>query len=147
MNYSIPTHYHADTPQKVKDILENAIHTGRRLRLFLGDTKTGRDWCEEHDNIGYIGRSGGTERVPILLNNSRSRGGGHILDHCIIKITEGGRVLYQHPKYNCGTWTYGKGEGSYWCVYHNGEIYAPQCKNEEQARHLSEYMSGKRDAK
>ena len=66
-------------------------------------TKTGRDWCEENDTIGYIGLSRGTDaRYPILVYNNRSYGGGAILDHCILKIkeTKGGRVIYQAQNYN-----------------------------------------------
>lgn len=95
------TAYHPETAQAVIDVLERAMATRERVRLFLGDTKTGRDWCEEWDTIGTIGRSCGSVKIPLLIHNTRSDGGPAILDHCIIKITaaKGGQVLYQAPNY------------------------------------------------
>ena len=44
-------------------------------------------------------------KVPLLVANRRSLGGGAILTHCIVRIREsaGGRVLYQHPSYHHGS--------------------------------------------
>lgn len=101
------TTYDERTPAAVVQILESARIAGRRLRLHFGDTDTGRDWCEEWDVTGRIGRSGGPVKVPILLYSRRSMGGTHILDHCIVKVrtAAGGRVLYQHPAYHTGAVT------------------------------------------
>jgi hypothetical protein len=75
------TAYHVDTPIEVINALETARiarQFGRRLRLrlFLGDPETGRDWGEEYDVIGYIGRSGGHIKIPLLLPNATSVYGG-----------------------------------------------------------------------
>ena len=96
------TSYHAQTPQGVIEVLDDARINRKRLRLYLGDVTTGLDWMEECDTTGYIGRSGGTIKVPLLVYNERSYGGGAILDHCIVKIKEakGNRVLYQAPNYH-----------------------------------------------
>lgn len=37
------------------------------VRIWLGDTQTGRAWAEENDVIGTIGRSTGTMEVPLLV--------------------------------------------------------------------------------
>ena len=42
----------------------------------------------------------GPVRVPLLIHNSRSTGGGELLTHCIVRITAGPVVLYSHPTYN-----------------------------------------------
>lgn len=91
------------TPDEVCRVLATASISGRtqRLKLYYGDTETGRDWHEEFDTTGYIGRSTGTYKIPLLIPKKNSIGGGAILDHCIVKIKDirTGIVLYQHPKY------------------------------------------------
>ena len=82
------------------DLLEASRQNRTRLRVFYGDTDTGRDWLEENDVCGTIGRSTGLIKIPLFIKNSRSSGGGALLDHCIVKIMIGKNVLYQHPLYN-----------------------------------------------
>ena len=96
------TCYHNDTKFAMVMRLEHLRIMQTRCRFHWGDTKTGKDWRDVFDVKGRIGRSTGSIKIPILLYNARSLGGGAILDHCIVKITEtnGGKVLYQHPKYN-----------------------------------------------
>lgn len=94
------TTYHEHTDPKVAAIIEDARIRGNRIRLFYGDTETGRDWMEEHDVMGTIGRSMGPVKIPIIMCNKRSMCGPGILDHCVVRITDQRRVtLYQHPKY------------------------------------------------
>ena len=40
-------------------VLESARKSRTRIRLFLGDSKTGQDWGEENHTIGYVGNSRG----------------------------------------------------------------------------------------
>jgi len=90
------------TPDKVCQILAN--HCGgrnTRIRIFLGDEKTGKDWLEVWDTIGYVGRSTGNIKIPLLIRRKDSWGGGAILDDCIVKITIDKCVVYQHPNYHC----------------------------------------------
>ena len=94
------TCYNVKTPAGVVEVLEEARLSHRRIRIFYGDQQTGRDWGEENDTIGTIGRSTGNIKVPLLLKMSRSYGGGALLDHCIVKITIDKRVRYLHPNYH-----------------------------------------------
>ena len=96
------TYYHLDTANAMVNQLERLRSNQTRCRFHWGDTKMGKDWGDVWDVKGRIGRSTGSIKIPILLYNVRSMGGGAMLDHCIVKITEtkGGRVLYQHPKYH-----------------------------------------------
>ena len=91
------TAYHIETSREVIEILEELRQKQVRIELDYGDTKTGRSWGEVHDIKGRIGRSNGEIKIPILLYNNRSLGGGAILDHCIIgiKSTNGGHVWYE----------------------------------------------------
>ena len=92
------TTYKDETPKEVIDILERYRQSRSlgRLRLFYGSE--GRAWGDVEE--GYIGRSMGGEKIPLLIKNSRSMGGGGILDHCIVKIetAKGKRLLWKHPQ-------------------------------------------------
>lgn len=99
------TAYHQETAPAVIAVLENARTTRKRIRVHYGDRTTGRDWLEENDVCGTVGRSTGSEKIPLLIASARSLGGGGILSHCIVKITtttNPRRVLYSHPKYHHG---------------------------------------------
>lgn len=95
------TAYHAETKQIIIDVLERARQNRIRLKIYYGDTVTGRSWLEEYDIYGTIGRSTGDYKIPLLIHNSRSIGGGALLDHCIVKIctAAGGQTLYKHPTF------------------------------------------------
>jgi hypothetical protein len=82
------TAYHAETPDEVVSILDRALnnHRNTRLRIHYGDPKTGKAWGDVE--TGYIGRSTGSIKIPLLIKTTRSLGGGGLLDHCIIKIEE-----------------------------------------------------------
>ncbi len=108
-NYKVAnaTSFDARTPDEVVAVLENARLSRTRLHVSYGYTdgpNAGKDWLEENDVHGYIGRSIGPIKVPILLSNRRSTGGGAILEHCVVRVrtSAGGRILYQHPKYHYG---------------------------------------------
>jgi len=99
------TMYNVDTPDEVIQWLETSRERQQRIRIFYGDTDTGKDWCEVFDTIGCIGRSTGKHKIPLLIKSKRSLGGGAILDHCIVRITTKGsngkiRTVYEHPKYH-----------------------------------------------
>lgn len=98
------TSFDERTPDEVIRVLESARQNRTRLHISLGDTSNGKDWLEEFESHGYVGRSMGPVKVPLLVANTRSLGGGSILAHCIVRIREsaGGRVLYQHPDYHHG---------------------------------------------
>ena len=143
------THFHSETPYPVRMVLESARINGQRIRLFLGDKKTGVCWSDEFDVIGKVSRSTGTQKIPILLKNSRSSGGGAILDHCIIAIaTAPGRFAYKHHKFDIGTWTEGKPKtpGYVEAAYHNGSLHA-QFKKAGAAKRYIAFMRGERFAK
>ena len=137
------------TPDKVCEVLSLYNHmrrTGRarRLRVWYGDTDTGRCWMEEHDVTGYVGRSTGSKPIPLLIHNSRSDGGSAILDHCIVRITARNPhvhridVLYTHPDFHIPTITI---EGT--SVLFDDKLQA-NFTTEKQAQRYAAFMSGAR---
>ena len=92
----------ATDPEVIK-VLTDAYLNSYRIRLFLGDQETGEDWGEDCDIMGYIGRTTGTRKIPILVYSKRCTGGGAIFTDSIVKITFNRKVLYQHPKYHLNT--------------------------------------------
>lgn len=129
------TYYDKDTPDKVIQILERFRGTNQRIRVFYGDTKTGRNYGDEFDTMGYVRRSMGPIKVPILVHNSRSIGGGHMLDSSIVRITVDKRNVYIHPKYYCKVTVKGNE------VYLNGKIHA-RAKTHEKAMKLAAFFRG-----
>lgn len=103
-NYQVvnETSYDARTIPEVIRILELCRQDRTRIRVHYGDVATGKDWMDVYDVTGKVGRSMGPIKVPLLIHNSRSMGGGAMLDHCIVRIvtSKGKRVLYQHPLYH-----------------------------------------------
>jgi hypothetical protein len=142
------TAYDVDTPDKVVNVLEMARRTKQRIRIFYGDRKTGKDWYEEADTMGYIGRSGGRIQIPLVIANARSHGGPHLLDNCIVKIQIGKCVQYQHPTYHQGKFTmreasdYLQGMGYTTSVFVNEENIA-NFKTESKAQRYIDYITGK----
>jgi len=143
-----PVEFHEETPEEVKTILLNELHSNNRIRLFFGDNKTGQVWYEEYDIMGYIGKSTGTKPCLLLINNKNSTGGGAILTHCIVKITKNGRTLYQHKNYRCGDFEIKESDvpGYIESVFIDGVLHA-NFKKTGQATKYVEFMQGKRNSK
>jgi len=143
-----PVVFDNDTPEEVKSILQSYLHTDHRIRLFYGDKITGEDWQEENDTMGYIGKSTGIKPCLLLVNNARSLGGGAILTHCIVKITENGRILWEHPNYHSKKFEVKSSDLPEYAesVYQDNEVYA-RFKKSGQAAKFVEFMEGKRNSK
>ena len=80
--------FNVKTPDKLCQIISRLYKDGKRYRFDFGNVETGESWKETYDIDGYIGRSTGICKMPILIYNSRSMGGGAILTDCILSITE-----------------------------------------------------------
>lgn len=99
------TWFHLGTPVEVRRMLERYRKSGDAIRIFYGDAETGRDWLEENDVVGFIARSCGTLKVPILLKHGSEAWGDTILDQCIVKLMDvaSRKTLWAHPKYKAPT--------------------------------------------
>lgn len=138
----VDVYFHSETLMKVIQELNTARLTRQwgenpmKVRIHYGDVKTGQDWLEENDVMGYIGASQGPLKVPILLSGLKAEGDGAILDHCIVKLCHvgkgGGRLLYEHPTYRLGEFKIRpavpadvNGDKSYkFAVDHDGKVQA-----------------------
>jgi len=91
------TFFHFETPERLCHVLNRARDNRTRIVVDYGDVKTGQSWNETCDVSGYIARSTGTIKVPLLVHNSRSHGGTAMLDHCIltVKTSAGKHLLYK----------------------------------------------------
>ncbi len=141
------TSFDPHTPDQVKAILEDARLRYFRLRIYIGDRETGLDWNEEHDVLGYIGRSMGPIRVPLLLRSRTSSGGPALLTACIVKLQRAADklVLWQHPAYHTRIFTAGPAvdDGYVEAAYRDGELHA-QFKKSGEAVKFIDKMLGRR---
>ena len=147
MNYKIrnETSYHADTPDIVAEIIDNARIAGQKIRLWYGSG--GHTWPEEYDTVGYIGRSTGPIKVPLLLSRKTSIDGSTIIDHCICRIdvkNEKNQIItiYRDPKIMQYHYQV-RGRGlEVWNIERN-ERYAI-CDTPQQAQRLTAFLNGNR---
>lgn len=95
------TQFAAGTPVEIQAILEHYRNSGTRIRVFLGDELTGRDWLSESDNIGKVGRSMGPLKTALLVP-AGDNGGAALLSANIVRIieTRTGKETYRHPGYH-----------------------------------------------
>lgn len=155
------TWYSTGTPKKVASILEAARASftdhradGTVLRLFFGCPETGRDLCEEMDSIGYIGRSMGPMRVPLILeplldeerNIVPSECGGAISTTRILRIIDVRRAeeVYRAKNYVLPQFSIEASEGTdryRVAVLRDGQSVARFEGHEEAARWIA-FMQG-----
>lgn len=142
--------FNEKTAPQVQNAIKHAHAHGLRVRVFLGDPETGEAWPEEWDVMGTIGRSMGPQKIPLLINNRRSMGGGGLLDSCIVglALTNGGGWLYKHPAFNPGTWETVPAVSPGYCegVARNGTLHAQFKKPGQAARYVA-FMRGERFTK
>jgi len=93
------TFYAHETDSDMIYLLEHLRRLGKRYAFWYGDTITGQGWGDVV--IGYLGRSTGRVKVPILLYNKAKAGGYPLLDANIVKVvrTKGKAVVYEHPRF------------------------------------------------
>lgn len=149
MDYKIinGTSYNKRTPDEVISILEDAMNTRKRIRLFYGDPDTGRDWMESYDTFGYIGRSCGNVKIPLLLSKSNSHGGSAILDNHIIRITIEKKNRYLNKNYYLPELELKIGTGKYpFQVFADGVLFSTFSTQKEAENYMS-FLKGNRNTK
>ena len=94
------TWFNHRTPSKVRKTLERCRKEGNIIRIFYGDSVTGRCWMSENDVLGRVGRSTGPMQIPLLVAEGEG-GGPALLDSCVVRIIDVSTraELYRHPLY------------------------------------------------
>ena len=141
--------FSVNTPLQVRNAIVHAHSNLLRVRIHLGNKETGKLWLEEHDIIGRIGRSTGSQEIPLLIPRANSHGGGALLDHCILGIqcVEGRAWLYKAPNMVLPELYIIKAtanaEGLPFAVYREKEVQA-RFKTEQKAKNYIAFMRGER---
>lgn len=144
-NRDLGTWFDPDTPRKVETVLETCRKSGERIRIFYGDANTGRDWMEENDVVGRVGRSTGKMKIPLLIPDADCGGPG-ILDHCIVRIVDARsrRELYRHPQYHLPALVISESKGAKGythSVHADGKLQA-NFKSHAKAAHYVAFIAG-----
>ena len=135
-------------------LLSGCIHSGR-YRIWYGDRETGCSWNEEYEVTGEIGRTGGHFKVPILLHDRRSIGGGAILIGSVIRIDDisAKTTIWKHKNFHVEK-LYLESTGSENYPYavmqlkDNGAVSnVANFKTEDKAKRWIDFMYGKRYSK
>jgi hypothetical protein len=91
-NYQVVegTSYHTSVEPSLIRVLE-AARVGR-VRLAVTFS-----WSEDGPSRGYVGRSTGSVKVPLLVYNRRSLGGEVLSAEDVVEVREsrGGKLLYR----------------------------------------------------
>lgn len=117
-------------------------------------------WEDENDCIGWLGRSNGNIKIPILLSSSSSPYGLSILESRVVLVkTTGGKVLFTADGLKFPEWKVNADSDKKTCellyktsLMEDFETYAT-CRDEDfqkavrRMERLSEYMRGVRFTK
>lgn len=139
----LPIAYDVATPDKLISVLEMLRKNGTRIKIYEGNKTSGKGWNEEYGTTGTIGLTKGYEAYfPILLANTRSKGGSAISSKNILKIsssTDRSKVYYCVDNYVQSTFEIKpeeRWEGDYkFAVYMDGHLYSRHT-TEQSAKRL-----------
>lgn len=130
--------FDADTPEKVVNLILRYLNTDQRIRIFYGDRRTGEDWGDEFEIMGYVRNSAGRTKIPLLVYNKKSFGATGMLTGSIVRITVDKRDVYRHPKYRCDAVAKGNQ------VYLNGKLFGT-LKSHDKAEKTAAFLRGERN--
>ena len=142
-------HFAPEAKKEVIEWLLTSYEREQRIRFFYGEN--GKPWNEECDTIGHVGRTTGSMKVPILIKNSKSTGGGEIIVSLIIRIDTKGSNGKIATVYDDGTpadefYHVPNLIGGFDVLNKRGGHYGT-CETEIKAKHLAGFMNGTRWSK
>lgn len=97
------TWYHANTLDDVIRWLETFRERRDRIRVTYGVIFDGQV-SETHKRVGYVDRSAGPMKIPLIVYNDRCINGDTILSEQIVKFEYANKrsckkVIWSHPAY------------------------------------------------
>lgn len=97
------TCYHADTQYDVISWLETFRERYQRIRVTFGTVENGQV-IETHKRVGYVSRSLGPVKAPLLVFSNRSLGGEVISTERVVMIEYANKrycekVVWSNPVY------------------------------------------------
>jgi len=141
------TYFHLDTPDNLCALICELISKEIKIKVFLGDPKTGENWNEEHDTIGTIGKSTGTIKRPLLVPIRAYGGSALMTDRVVAIYTLKDRHNTRKCLYKCDKFKFSNiviQEGNLpeypYSVYIDGELYSNH-KTERSAMLLLSKLS------
>lgn len=139
------TWFDARTPLAVRRALDKVRLAGHRVRLYYGDSETGRYYPEEVDIIGTLGRSAGPMRVCLLLEKGQ-QGGSAFPTQAVVRIDDltTGATVYQHKQFHMPQFDLAPcapGMGYSHEVRVDGEPYA-RFRSQAKAAHFLAFIEG-----
>ena len=154
------TCYIEGTPPELIDVLERCRKERIRIRAFwcykiteklpeFTDYNYGEAWCDEHDVLGYVGRSTGKVKVPLLVYNARSWGGcGLTTTHlgCVMD-TKTHEVLWKYEHFHFPVMKVELDTLERFSNTKNKWIIEARCNDSAQAHRLKDFFTGKRFSK
>ncbi len=121
------TYFDPGTDPKAARVLERCRDEGARVRLILGNTATGQSWLDQYDVVGWIGRSMGPLKVPLLIESGADSGTA-ILTACLLAIVDwgSGKFLFRHPAFHAPDLLIRRGDDAErpWEVLHDDKTVA-----------------------
>lgn len=93
------TYYHKTASPEVIKCIEQARKANAKIAIDYGDQNTGETWGDTEE--GYIGRSIGPIKVPIIKTTKKSLDGFAISDNCVVRIKncKDESIIWQHPNF------------------------------------------------
>lgn len=120
---------------------------------FLLDVEDVKKYIKSTDScvtIGYVSRSYGNVKIPLLIKNSRSIGGTGILDDSIVKITIDKVIVYQQSNYRLPNMEIREASDNLKTIGYNYSTFEDgkndfNCKTMKQAENHIDFLKGKRN--
>jgi hypothetical protein len=138
-----------ENAERIAKALKYCYENKMRCRIWYGNRETGESWVDEIDVTGFVKRSGGCLKVPLLVYSSKSYGGVEILISAIVRIDciKTKEKLYVHKNFHVPSLVIvpSDTDGYEWQVENGmtGRVCA-RFKTLIQAERYVEFMKGER---